>query len=64
VDETELAVELDDEVWDVDVTDEIELAIELDDEVWDVDDTDDTELLEVRLLSKYSSSLFPAPQYS
>jgi hypothetical protein len=64
VDETELAAELDDEVWEVDVTDEPELADELDDEVWDVDDTDDTELLEARVVSKYSSSLFPAPQYS
>jgi hypothetical protein len=44
--------------------DETELAVELDDEVWDVDDTDDTELLEIRLARKYSSSLFPAPQYS
>jgi len=44
--------------------DETELAVELDDEVWDVDDTDDTELLEIRLVRKYSSSLFPATQYS
>jgi hypothetical protein len=61
VDETELTVELDDEVKDVD---ELELAIELDVEFLDVDDTDDTELLEARVVSKYSSSLFPAPQYS
>ena len=61
MDETELAIELDAEVWDVEVTDETELAIELDAEV---DATDETELLEARVVSKYISSLFPAPQYS
>jgi hypothetical protein len=73
VDETELVVEVDDEVWDVDDIDDalvviallvaevVELVVVL--LVVEVEKLV-LELLEVRAVSKYSSSLFPAPQYS